>query len=1029
MVSVQKYWENPHMLHINCEPSRAYFVPYDDEHTARQNVRGESPHFRSLNGMWKFKYCESVIDVEDRFVSGAFQADEWAEIPVPSNWQMHGYDRPHYTNVNYPYPCDPPYVPTENPAGLYLRDIEIDLSRSVGEQQFLLFEGVDSAFYLWVNGHMVGYSQVSHMTSEFNVTNYLTQGTNRIAVMVLKWSDGSYLEDQDMWRMSGIFRDVYLLSRAQDRIVDIFLRPLLTADFARATLSCDVTLSKGTPSEVRVVLANPEGIVIADKSASVDGTGTLEFTLEHPLLWSAETPYLYPVTIYHGKEVIRLRTGFRRIEVVKSVILVNGVAVKFKGVNRHDSHPELGHTIPLDHMRNDLLLMKLHNVNAVRTSHYPNDPRFLDMCDELGFYVIDEADLETHGTQHAGDGNMLSADPEFADAYVDRMQRMVERDKNHPCILLWSLGNESGFGDNHRKMALWARDRDGSRLIHYERVFHPEVMSGVADVRKATSFLDVYSRMYPHVDWISDEFLTDPNEDRPLILCEYSHAMGNGPGDLEDYWQLFYRHPRLAGGFVWEWTDHSVKTRTADGTEYYAYGGDFGDMPNDGNFCVDGLVYPDRRPHTGLLELKNVIRPVRAAAVDLAAGKVQLTNLYDFLTLSHLSVHWTVEKDGASVGSGELRDLDIPAHGSGTVIIPCSDKVPARSSGRYLLTLSYVLLSDTPWAKAGHEVGFDQFELPVEKVRTQPVLNSGNRPLVRTRSAGSTTIHGQDFSCTFDTERGTFTSLSFRGRELFSAAPRFTVWRAPTDNDRNVQHEWMAEGYDRLDMHTYEVKEEDAADGTVIFRVAYSLGGYIRRPVLRGEAVWTVHPSGDIVLATRVVVREGLPFLPRFGLRLTLPEGSESVDYFGFGPHESYVDKRRSTRKSRYRTTVDAMHEEYLKPQENGSHYATEWASVANRMGEGLLFIGMEDFSFNASHYTPEDIASSAHPHELAPKKRTETIVHLDQSMSGMGSNSCGPELLPAYRLSAQTIDFSVRIRAVATSEISLLDLVHSTLG
>jgi len=1028
MVSVQRYWENPHTLHINCEPSHAYFIPYGDEHTARENARGESPQFRSLNGMWKFKYCESVINVEDSYVSGAFQADGWAEIPVPSNWQMHGYDRPHYTNVNYPYPCDPPYVPTENPTGLYLRDIEIDLSGSGDEQKFLVFEGVDSAFYLWVNGQLVGYSQVSHMTSEFNVTSCLTQGTNRIAVMVLKWSDGSYLEDQDMWRLSGIFRDVYLLSRAPDHLVDIFLRPVLTADFARATLSCDVTLSGGASSEVRVVLANPEGIVIADKSAQVRGTGTLEFTLEHPLLWSAETPYLYPVTVYNGKEVIRLRTGFRRIEVVKSVILVNGVAVKFKGVNRHDSHPELGHTIPLDHMRNDLLLMKLHNVNAVRTSHYPNDPRFLDMCDELGFYVIDEADLETHGTQHAGDSNMLSADPEFADAYVDRMQRMVERDKNHPCILIWSLGNESGFGDNHRKMALWAKGRDGSRLIHYERVFHPEVMSGVPEVRKATSFLDVYSRMYPDVGWITGEFLTDPNEDRPLILCEYSHAMGNGPGDLEDYWRLFYRHPRLAGGFVWEWTDHSVKTRTADGTEFYAYGGDFGDMPNDGNFCVDGLVYPDRTPHTGLLELKNVIRPVRAAAVDLAAGKVQLTNHYDFLTLSHLAVRWTVEKDGAAVASGELRDLDIPAHGSATVIVPCADRVPARSSGRYLLTLSYALLNDAPWAMAGHEVGFDQFELPVEKVRTQSASKPGILPLVREHSAGSTTIHGQDFSCIFDTERGTFTSLRFRGRELFPAVPQFTVWRAPTDNDRNVRHEWMAEGYDRLQMHTYDVKEEAATDGAVAFRVTYSLGGYIRKPVLRGEALWTVHPSGDIVLATKVAVREALPFLPRFGLRLTLPAGSESVDFFGFGPHESYVDKRRSTRKSRYCTTVDAMHEEYLKPQENGSHYATEWATVTDWMGAGLLFIGMEDFSFNASHYAPEDIASSAHPFELAPKKRAETIVHLDHNMSGMGSNSCGPELLPAYRLSAQTIDFSVRIRAVATSEISLLDLVHSTL-
>jgi beta-galactosidase len=1023
MVSVPRYCEDPHTLHVGCETPRAYFIPYQDEATAARGNRGESSFLAGLNGAWRFRYVPSVEDVEDEFAAEDYRADGWDLLPVPSNWQMHGYGRPQYTNVNYPFPCDPPFVPNENPAGLYIRDFFLD--DPGGREHYLVFEGVDSCFYLWVNGRLAGYSQVSHTTSELKVTDYLKKGRNRIAVMVLTWCDGSYLEDQDMWRMSGIFRDVYLLSRGPRHIVDVFARPTVSEDFSEGTLSCQIELSprgghghrNGAPLEA--VLRGPDGGTLHQETVRAEATtASFLFTVAKPLLWSAETPHLYRLLLRFEGEVISLSVGFRNVQIRTSVFEVNGVAVKLKGVNRHDSHPLLGHAVPLEHMRQDLLLMKRHNINAVRTSHYPNDPRFAGLCDELGFYLIGEADLETHGTEAAGDVNMLSRDPEYADAYLDRMQRMVERDKNHPSILIWSLGNESGFGANHRLMALWARERDPGRLIHYERVFHPGVLLRGEDLQAETPFLDLYSRMYPPISWIRDEFLPDSRETRPLLLCEYSHAMGNGPGDLKDYWDLFYAHPRLVGGFVWEWTDHTVQTRTPEGVEFHGYGGDFGDWPNDGNFCMDGLVYPDRTPHTGLLELKSVIAPVRVRGIDLEKGKVEVTNLYDFIDLSHLDVHFRVEREGVPISEGRLAPLAIPPHGSQAIDLPYT--LPEKRSGRLFLIVRFSLAAATSWAEEGHEIAFAQLELPGSAARAPLPLSGtvgqvgmGEAPPLRVRNTGrELLVEGHDFRVTVDMLRGAMRGMEYRGVPLLEGEPRFSVWRAPTDNDRYIKREWMAEGFDRAVSHTYDVRPIEEDDRHIGIGWRFSLSGKSRRPILHGDASWWIYGSGDIVLRVAVHVRKGMPFLPRFGLRLIMPAGNELVELFGYGPHESYIDKRQSTWKSRFRTRVDRLHEPYLRPQENGSHFGTEWAAVTDLRGLGLLFIGMEDFSFNASHYTPEDLAAAAHPHELA--RRRQTIVHLDAMMSGVGSNSCGPELLPQYRLSATEIAFSVRMRPVA---------------
>ena len=1025
MLVVEKYWENPSVLHVNCEKPRAYFVPYENEIKAKMGVRGASDYFTCLNGVWKFKYHSSIYNVEDGFYDAGHDSSSWDDLPVPSNWQMHGYDKPNYTNINYPYPCDPPFVPNANPVGLYISEFMIeDISE---RNSYLVFEGVDSCFYLWVNGKFVGYSQVSHMTSEFNVTDYLKAGKNRIAVMVLKWCDGSYLEDQDMWRLSGIFRDVYLLSRPKAHITDIFVKTELSSNFDKGTIRCEVevisdTASSGTgleASSVRAVLKDMQGKTLSDTSSNISGIGNIEISVTEPRLWSAESPSLYELYLYHNGEVILCKVGFRTIEIRDSVIFINSMPVKFKGVNRHDSHPQLGHAIPVDHMRRDLILMKQHNINAIRTAHYPNDPRFLEMCDELGFYVIDEADLETHGCSNAGDLNMLSKDPRFEEAYLDRMQRMVERDKNHASILIWSLGNESGFGSNHIKMAQWAKVRDNSRLLHYEGAFSPDCFNTLEN-KADTNCFDVYSRMYPSIEWITDEFLKDEGETRPLILCEFSHAMGNGPGDLKDYWDEFYQHPRLAGGFVWEWTDHGVKSTTSDGIEYYAYGGDFGDEPNDGNFCIDGLVTPDRTPHRGLLELKSVIAPVRVEAADLAKGRVKITNLYDFTDLTHLALNWNIEKDGIVVENGCTSGMSLAPHKTATVTLPYT--MPEKADGRYFLNISFCLAVNTAWAKIGHEISFEQFELPVAKIKKVIVDKAVMRSLSIERTQEEILITGYDFKYVYNMFYGTFTTMEYKGVKMICSRPKFNVWRAPTDNDMYIKKHWMAEGLDRLNTHTYGslVTEEDEKHITI--KSDFSLGGHTRMPAIRACVLWTVFGSGDIVMKLQGKIREDIQSLPRFGLQLCMPKGNEFVEFFGYGPHESYIDKRRSTRKSRYASSVDEMHESYLMPQENGSHYSTEWATITNELGTGLLFVGMDDFSLNVSHYTPEDITRAKHPHEL--KRRDETIVNVDWRMGGIGSNSCGPELLPQYRISSESeINFMLRIKPLFKDD-SLTDIV-----
>ncbi|MFU1795218.1 glycoside hydrolase family 2 TIM barrel-domain containing protein [Paenibacillus azoreducens] len=1005
-MTVQPYWENPSILQEHREQARASYIPYGDVESARTGKRARSPWYQTLNGSWKFQYNRRAKDIGTDWTRETFDTTDWDDLLVPSCWQVQGYDQLQYTNVNYPFPYDPPYVPDDNPAGLYVREFRVGENWS-GKDTYIMFEGVNACFYLWINGDYVGYSQGSRVPAEFNIAPYVRQGSNKIAVMVLKWCDGSYLEDQDQWRYTGIFRDVYLLARDKAHVRDVFCRTELAEDLRSARLQ--VELETTGAAAVTVQLMDAPGQELLNECRNVDGKQVFEFHIDSPVLWNAEHHYLYEVYVTSSEEVLRFRIGFRRIEIKDGIFRINGQDIKLKGVNRHDSHPELGQTIPLQHMIEDLKLLKRHNVNTIRTSHYPNDPRFLDLCDEFGFYVINEADLESHGDYVAKDGNGVTKLPEWKEAFLDRQIRMVERDKNHACVIIWSLGNESSYGPNHVAMAEWTQARDQSRLVHYEGAsFDPEHVYDQSN-------LDMESRMYMPVPDL-EAYAKDDSKTKPMFLCEYSHAMGNGPGDLKDYWEVIYAYPKLIGGCVWEWVDHGIKTYTEEGKPFFAYGGDFGEKPHDGNFCIDGLVSPDRKPNNGLLELKEIYAPVAIEAIDAAKGRFKITNRYDFSYLWELSLRYALRAEGELLQQGEIALPEIAPHDSAEITVNMN--IPASVTAAVDLEFSLVQNEELAWAEAGHEVASRQFEVKSRtKQAGQAAANAAgpSRTIQAAEHGRILIVEGFDFKHTFDLSLGALTGISKQGVKMLAAPASFQVWRAPTDNDRNEKHTWMSHGLDRAVCKIYSAAWEQPSAGQVTIKVSYSLGGYSIRNILHGTAVWTFLGDGSITLKTDVEVKEAIDFLPRFGLQLTMPKGNEATSYYGLGPHESYVDKKLSVKRDVYRLSVDQMHKDYIMPQENGSRYNTEWAVVGNQLGMGLLFTAKDTFSFNASHYTPEDLTAAQHNVELV--RRDETIVHLDYKMSGVGSNSCGPRLIDKYQFNEKSFTFEMEIRPVFTED------------
>lgn len=980
-----KLWQDPSVLHENRKDPRAFYIPYQTREQALTGEKTESPYYRLLNGIWRFAYYAAYYQAPEQFYLADWDVSGWDCLDVPLNWQMKGYDVPQYTNIRYPIPVNPPFVPQENPVGLYVREFTLPQSWA-GKEVDLCLDGVNACFFLWLNGQYTGMSKGSRSPAEFDITAFVKPGRNRLSMAVLKWCDGTYFEDQDAYRLSGIFRDVYLLAREKNHIRDIFVKPRLTKDFSACQVETELTF-QGLPFMARGEILAPDGQVVWQ------GDMGQEALLTNPLLWSAETPYLYTLLLYAPEEVIAIPFGVRQIEVRDSVFMINGRPVKIKGVNRHDSHPQLGHYTPYWHMERDVQMMKRHNINAVRTSHYPNAPAFLELCDRYGLYVIDECDIETHGIDVVS-RTFFNNNPRYEGVFLDRMRRMVERDKNHACVFMWSLGNESYMGQNHEKMAEQTRKRDDSRLIHYESTYFAK-----GEQERDSDCVDVVSRMYSPVDWC-ESFVKERKDDRPLFLCEYAHAMGLGPGDLQDYWDVIYRYGNFMGGCVWEWCDHSVLQYTEEGQPFYVYGGYFGETPNDGNFCCDGLNFPDRTPHTGLLEYKKVLEPVMIQSIDLKTGKFTICNRFDFLDLSGLRLTWRIERDGALTQTGEMR-LCTPAQGREEIQIPYH--LPESDWAAYTLNLSFTLKADTLWAKAGYEAARTQFLLPVTQV---PISRPSHRaPLSLREEAGQWKIVGEDFVYVYDARRGGFVSAAVGGMELFCQAPALSLWRAPTDNDKLVKVDWYASGLDSAVMEAGQSSLCLTQEGRVRVCQSFAYGAKGVPPVVLGQMEYTVYPGGMVKTQVTADKGENPPMLPRFGMEFILTPGMERLCYLGFGPHENYRDMCRSAVKGLYHSTVTEQFTPYIKPQETGNHIGTDWMTLTDQAGRGILFQGKTPFYFSTLHFTAADLEKAAYTKDLKP--RAQTIAHIDWLQNGIASQSCGHDLLKPYRLDDTHLEFT----------------------
>ncbi len=1013
---IPKYYEDLETLHVNTMPNRAYYIPASGRMENPVRDREASDRFVLLSGEWKFRYFDSIYDVREEFFRENYDCSEFESVKVPGVWQNYGHDRHQYTNVRYPFPMDPPYVPHENPCGEYVCAFDYHRDEKA-PRVYLNFEGVDSCFYVWLNGCFVGYSQVSHSTSEFEITDKLREGENRLCVLVLKWCDGSYLEDQDKFRMSGIFRDVYLLKRPEEGIFDYFVKAKPAQDYRDGRVEITVWY-QGKPVSTRASLFDPQGKLAAEGGADfLDGKGQITLEVKDAYLWNAEEPWLYTLTLETEDEVITDLVGIREIHAEDGVLYINGVKVKFHGTNRHDSDPLTGFVISPEQLMVDLTLMKQHNINAIRTSHYPNAPWAYQLYDRIGFYVIDEADNESHGAESVYStetdwasrsrrwGVAIADNPDFTKATVDRTRRCVERDKNRPCVVMWSMGNECAYGCTFEAALKWTKEFDPDRLTHYESARYVP-----GDREYDYSALDTYSCMYPSLESLHEYF--EKGGAKPYVMCEYCHAMGNGPGDLEDYFQAVQQYDGACGGFIWEWCDHAIYMGTnAVGKKMYGYGGDHGEFPHDDNFCMDGLVYPDRRVHTGLKEFKNVHRPARIVSLDQEKKEIVLHNYMDFVNLKdYVTVRYEVICDGLIKETGVVDSqelLDIPAHQERAV--PVSFTVP--ESGKCFLKVTYIQKTAGQILPAGFELGFEEAELKNADGRNQRVkelLVDGNvhSGIEICEDDRRITLSAEEFCYTYDKLSGVFSEMVHQNQSLLERSMEYNIWRAPTDNDRNIKREWTEAGYNRTVARAYETRVwED--DGRVKIETVLSLSAVYLQRILDIRACWTIWPDGRLDVELHARKNPVFPFLPRFGLRLFLPGSMTKVTYCGLGPAESYIDKRRSSWHGLFETDVKAMHEDYLRPQENGSHHDCDYVTVRGERA-ALTAAGEETFAFNASVYTQEELTEKMHNYEL--EASPYTVLCLDYRHSGIGSASCGPMLRKEYRLDGEEMNFSVRL-------------------
>ena len=992
---VPRYYENLSVLHENTMPARAYYIPASRRMDNLVEHREESDRMQLLNGTWKFQYFNSIYDIQDSFFEKNYDTENFDEIQVPSVWQMAGYDTHQYTNIRYPFPFDPPYVPQDIPCGAYVHTFEYSRDEKA-PKSFLNFEGVDSCFYVWINGSYIGYSQVSHMTSEFDVTDVLQDGTNTVAVLVMKWCDGSYLEDQDKFRMSGIFRDVYILKRPKQAISDYHIKTRIEDMLAKV----EIEMKFYSPLNVKISIEDRNGAVVALGSIAEEGTAVLE--IASPELWNTENPYLYKLILETENEVIVDHIALRKIEIKDQVIYLNGQKIKFRGVNRHDSDPVTGFTINPEQITTDLTLMKQHNFNAIRSSHYPNAPFFYEMCDKYGFMVIDEADIEAHGPfmiyrKEDTDYNRfkrwnekIADDPVWEEAIVDRVKLMVERDKNRFCIVMWSMGNESAYGCNFEKALEWTKNFDPDRITQYESARYRNY-----DETYDYSNLDVYSRMYPALSEIQ-EYL-DKDGSKPFLLVEYCHSMGNGPGDFEDYFQMIQDNDKMCGGFVWEWCDHAIAHGTAEnGKTIYAYGGDHGEEIHDGNFCMDGLVYPDRTVHTGLLEYKNVYRPARVISYNKESGELVLHNYMDFDNLKdYVKISYELTQDGLVISKGILPEFSVAPHGEGKTNL----KINVPENGKCYLKLIYHLKKELPLLDEDHILGFDEIEVSKEDTKCKLAEKWIPKTVVDSElqvNENDTQIHikGREFAYTIDKRTALFTEMKFAGREYLNHPMELNIWRAPTDNDMYIKSEWKKAHYDKAYTRAYTTEVVQGKHGVKITSHASVVAETVQK-ILDVTITWKIEAAGKIDADIAVTKDDEFPDLPRFGVRMFLDKKLSAVRYFGMGPQESYCDKHQAASHGLYQANVDDLHEDYIRPQENGSHYDCEYVEL-NNSRYGIVVSAENAFSFNASYYTQEELEKKTHNYELT--ESDSVVFCVDYALNGIGSNSCGPVVLEQYR-------------------------------
>ena len=1028
-------WEDPSVVGRNKEMGHVPLGAYPDAALALTCDRTASPYVRLLNGRWKFRLAPRPEAVTPRFYEEDVDVSGWDEIDVPGNWQLQGFDdAPIYTNVHYPFPADPPHVPLDNPTGCYRTTFTVDASWA-GRRTFLCFESVDSACYVWVNGEQVGYSQGSRLPSEFEITPYVRLGENTLAVQVMRYSDGSYLEDQDMWLLSGIQRDVVLYSKPEVYLRDYRVRTRFDPAYEDATLEIEACIPRVPDMgsyQVEALLYDAEGRPVVREPASAPVSARTSYRAEtrtayarieqqvvHPRQWTAETPYLYRLVVtlkdVHGEAIDfeSCRVGFRQVEIRDGIVCLNGRRLVVRGVDRHEHHPDRGRALTREDMVREIVLMKQLNFDAVRTSHYPDHPLWYDLCDEYGLYVIDEANIETHGVH-----GELSNDPRWLHAYMERATRMVLRDKNHPCVLFWSLGNESGLGPHHAAMAAWIRAHDPTRLVQYEGG-HP-----------GPEVSDVYCPMYPDLGWVR-RVLSDPREQRPMIMCEYAYAKGNSTGNFFKFWDLVDELPRFQGGCLWDWHDKALRHTNEAGESYWAYGGDFGgdfdydQDSEDPQMCCNGIVGPDLTPHPGAFEVKKVQAPVSVLAQSdggLRAGRLVVWNKYHSRDLSHLCVRWELAEDGEVVQAGELPAPSLRAGERGPLVVPWQLPELPVPGAEYHLKVRFLLADDMPWASRGHEVAWDQFRVPLPAGPAPSVSLSHLPQLAVSEAEEQVHVGGESFSVTFSREAGTIVAYTAHGQSLLVSGPLENYYRAPTDIDllmgnppANV-HKWRAAGLDRL------VRRVTALELVRVepHMVELHVGAQLRAPDVEygigSEVTYRVYGDGTVGLWNRVTIDGCFPFVPRIGLELVVPAGLEQVTWYGRGPHENYVDRKSGAAVGLYHSTVDEQFTPYVYPSECGGKEDVRWVTLTDEAGAGLMVIAEKVLHFDALHHTIPDLAQAGHPYELT--RLEETVVHLDGWHMGVGGDDGWmSQIHPEFLIQPGEYRYALRLRPVGPGD------------